>query len=111
MTSNPRSVLALCANLMDRSRLEAAVPGVVVVRDAQAALEAVATSDVVVIDLAHPDALDVIAATAACGVRAVAYGAHVDREGLAAAMRAGCDRVLARSAFFARPVDYIAERP
>lgn len=58
----------------------------------------------VLLDLAHPG-LDLPAVLAelrdACGegLRCVAYGSHVDVEGLRAARAAGCDPVLPRSAF------------
>jgi hypothetical protein len=41
-------------------------------------------------------------------VRVVGFGSHVDRARLEAAREAGCDEVLARSAFFARLAGIVA---
>jgi hypothetical protein len=40
--------------------------------------------------------------------RTIGFGRHDDRERLAAATAAGCDRVLARSAFFAQVAQLLA---
>jgi hypothetical protein len=89
-------VSALVDDLMDRSRITAAIPDVTFVRDAGAA----AGSDVVVVDLArHGD--DVAAIRAAVpDALIVAFGPHVDEASFATAQRDGADRILARSQFF-----------
>jgi DNA-binding NarL/FixJ family response regulator len=91
------TVSALVPDLLDRSRFPAGV------RFARQPAELDAHADVVVVDLAAPDALDAVASIRAAGsaARVVAYGRHDDPARLAAAREAGCDRVLARSAFFA----------
>jgi hypothetical protein len=100
-------VLAWVPDLMDRSRLTAACPDVRFARDGAelVALVGAVTGEsaaaVVVVDLARPGALDVVATLRATPARVVAYGSHVDRELLAAARGAGADTVLARSALFA----------
>lgn len=93
-------VVALVTDLMDRSRLTAAVPGIVCTGDPAAAADA--TADVVVVDLARFGAVltDVRAATTA---KIVAFGPHVDDEAAAAARAAGVDVVLPRSRFFRDP--------
>jgi hypothetical protein len=94
------TVVARVGDLMDRSRITAAVPGVRFVRDL-ADVEA----DVVLVDLGAPGALDQVAAARAAGVaRVVGFVAHVDEELAAAARAAGCE-VLPRSTFFRRLPD------
>lgn len=92
------NVVALTTDLMDRSRLSAAVPGIVCTADPAMVTDA----DVVVVDLARFGSAitDVRAATTA---RIVAYGPHVDDEAAAAARVAGADVVLPRSRFFRDP--------
>jgi hypothetical protein len=92
-------VVALVDDLMDRSRLSAAVPGVEFVRDAHAA----AGADLVVIDLARYGSSVRAVRTAAPGAQIVAFGPHVDDEALAAARDAGADDVMPRSRFFRDP--------
>jgi DNA-binding NarL/FixJ family response regulator len=91
------TVSAYVTDLMDRSRFP---EGTTFARRGDALDPA---ADVVVVDLSRPDALEAVAALRAAGstARIVAYGSHVERDLLAAARAAGCDRVLARSAFFA----------
>lgn len=97
MTRDAVAVAAFVPDLMDRSRISAAVPGVVFVRTA-AELAGI-HADVVVLDAARPGALDVVGQLAG---RVVAFGSHVDTELLDAARAAGVSEVLARSAFFRR---------
>jgi hypothetical protein len=94
------TVLALVTDLMDRSRIESALP--VPVRFVSE-LDASAPGDatVVLADLrrvADPAALRALVPDA----RIIAFGSHIDDEALEAARRAGFDEVLARSAFFRR---------
>jgi DNA-binding NarL/FixJ family response regulator len=99
------SVVALCVDLMDRSKLAAAHPGAVLVRSAAALDERLAAGgvDLVIVDLSRGDALDaIVCASSHDGVRVVAYGSHVDDDRLAAAQAAGAHEVLPRSRFFAR---------
>ena len=92
------SVAAYVPDLMDRSRVSAAAPGVVFV----ARPEDLAATDatVVVVDLGRPGVLDVVPHLA--GRRVVGFGSHVDVELLDAARAAGCGEVLRRSEFFRR---------
>lgn len=91
-------IVALVIDVLDRSKFPA---GVTFVRSA-ADLDADADV-VVVVDLALADALDGVRRLRAHGstARIVAYGRHTAVEVLAEARAAGCDRVLARSVFFA----------
>jgi hypothetical protein len=92
-------VVALVGDLMDRSRLTAAIPQLEVVGEPGA----VAGAAVIVVDLArHGDAVSELRRFAPTA-RIVAYGPHVDEDGLAAATRAGADLVLPRSRFFRDP--------
>ena len=98
-------VVALVPDLMDRSRLAAALPEAELVSDVGAIVEADAPVDVVVVDLArHADEVAAIRA-AAPGARVVAFGPHVDDELLARASADGADVVMARSRFFRNPAD------
>ncbi len=100
-------VAALVDDLLDRSRVSAALPDTTFVRD-PAQLPDV---DVVVVDLArYLDALPAVRA-ARPDARIVAFGPHVDTEDLAAATAAGADLVLARSRFFHDPAAALAPRP
>ncbi len=91
------TISALVTDLLDRSKFPA---GVTFVRRGDAIDR---SADVVVVDLGLADALPAVTALRADGSTAhvVGYGRHTEREALAAARAAGCDRVLARSAFFA----------
>ena len=90
------TVCAYVTDLMDRSKFPA---GTTFARRGDQLDPA---AEVVVVDLSRPDALDAVRALRSAGstARVVAYGSHVDRERLAAARSAGCDRVLARSTLF-----------
>lgn len=96
-------VSAFVPDLMDRSRL-ARVGGDGVDVEVVASADAIdGGADVVVVDLGRPLALAAVRSLRAAGstARIVGFGSHVEREVLADARAAGCDRVLARSAFFA----------
>jgi len=94
------TILAYVPDLMDRSKVAAAAPGAVFVARPDALLDAVASGDLVVVDLGRPGVADALPALAATGVRVIGFGSHVDRDTLEAATAAGCSEVLARSAFF-----------
>ncbi|MBV8986310.1 MAG: hypothetical protein JO248_17900 [Acidimicrobiia bacterium] len=89
-------VAAYVPDLMDRSKVAAAAPGATFVARADdlAGVEA----DLVVLDLTRPGAVDVLPRVQA---RTVGFCRHTMRDVIAAAEQAGCDRVLARSEFFA----------
>jgi hypothetical protein len=92
-------VAAMVDDMMDRSRVSAAVPGVVFSRGAAACADA----DVVIVDLTrHAGSVATIRAAAPVA-RIIAFGPHVDDDALARAARDGADVVLARSVFFRDP--------
>jgi hypothetical protein len=88
-------VAATTTDLMDRSRIGAAIPGVVFGLD-----NAV---DVVIVDLARGAEQVAEVRAAMPAARVVCYGPHVDDEAAAAARAAGADVVMARSRFFRDP--------
>lgn len=96
-------VAAYVPDLMDRSRVQAAVGDVAFVAS-PAGLAAV-EADLVLVDVGRPGVLDVLPALAA-RTRVVAFGSHVDTEVLDAARAAGCAEVLPRSRFFTRLPEY-----
>ena len=99
----PRRVVALVTDLMDRSRLGTAVPGIEFARDPAACSGAA----VVVVDLTRSPDVGVVRA-AAPRARIVAYGPHVDEATLDLARRTGADLVLPRSRFFNDPAAALA---
>jgi DNA-binding NarL/FixJ family response regulator len=97
-------ICALVVDLMDRSRISAAVPETTFVRDAAAC----AGADVVIIDLARSGRHVGAVREAVPAARIVCFGPHVDEEGANAARAAGADVVLPRSRFFNDPAAAIA---
>ena len=94
-------LLAVVADLMDRSRVAAARPDAVFLPATPAGLARLSElgpTDVVVVDAARPG---VIEAAAGCRARVIGFVAHVDADTTAAAGDAGIE-VLARSTFFRR---------
>jgi hypothetical protein len=93
------TVVAVAPDLMDRSRITSAVPGVRFVTPGElAAVDA----DVLLLDLSRPGVLELVGSLTA---RTVGFCPHVDDELAARAREAGCDEVLARSVFFRRLPD------
>ena len=92
-------VAALVSDLMDRSKISGAVPGVVFARDAAACADA----DVVIVDLAKSGGAVADLRAALPSARIVCFGPHVDEAGAASARAAGADVVLPRSKFFQDP--------
>jgi len=93
------TVYAYAPDLMDRSKILAAVPGATTVATPDGV--AAGPGDVVVLDLSRPAAVAALGALAASGARVIGFASHVDHERIDAARQAGCE-VLARSAFFTR---------
>ena len=102
-------VVALVSDLMDRSRIAAAVPAATFAADVASITDATTTGTaVVVIDLArHGDAVAAVR-QGSPDAFIVAFGSHVDDEQLLAARAAGADRVLPRSRFFRDPAAAVA---
>jgi DNA-binding NarL/FixJ family response regulator len=93
-------VCALVTDLMDRSKISAAIPDVAFMLDGNA--------DVVIVDIArNPQVVAEIRAETP-GVRIVCFGPHVDDEAADAARAFGADIVMPRSRFFRDPAAAIA---
>ena len=99
------TITAYVPDLMDRSKVSAAAAGVRFAARPDQLADPAWAADLVVVDLGRPGVLDVLPSI---GGRVIGFGSHVDRELLDAARRAGCDQVLARSAFFARLPELLA---
>jgi hypothetical protein len=100
-------VCALVVDLMDRSRISAALPDAVFVRDATAC----AGADVVIVDLARSGEQVTAVRSAVPATKIVCFGPHVDDAGASAARADGADVVLPRSRFFRDPAAAIADVP
>jgi hypothetical protein len=92
-------VCALVSDLMDRSKISAAITDVTFARSAGACPGA----EVVIVDLARFGDQVPALRTALPSARLVCFGPHVDEASAAAASRAGADVVLPRSKFFHDP--------
>jgi 2-keto-3-deoxy-6-phosphogluconate aldolase len=96
-------LVAYVPDLMDRSKIAAVVPDATFCRAPTELLAAAALHqgvELVVVDLSRAGVLEAIAELSHAGVATIGFGSHVDRAVLDAARLAGCERVLARSAFF-----------
>jgi DNA-binding NarL/FixJ family response regulator len=93
-------VCALVPDLMDRSRISAAIP------DAQFSLDG--TAEVVVVDIARDVQIVAEIRAEMPGVRIICFGPHVDNDSAAAALAAGANEVMPRSRFFRDPAAAIA---
>jgi len=89
-------VCALVSDVMDRSKISAAVGDVVFVR----AADACAAADVVIVDLQRFGGEVAALRAAAPSARLVCFGPHVDEASADAALAAGADTVMPRSKFF-----------
>jgi hypothetical protein len=95
------NVAAYTPDLMDRSKIAAAVADCRFVARPEA-LVGLAGTDVILVDLSKRGVSEVLADIVASGARVVGYGSHVDHQLLAAAEAAGVSEVLPRSKFFSR---------
>ena len=93
------TIVVFADDLMDRSRISAALGDVTYARDAAAA----AGADVVVVDLARHAAIVAGVRSSSPAARIVAFGPHVDADLLDRATADGADVVLPRSRFFHEP--------
>lgn len=93
-----RRVVALSADLMDRSKISAALPDATLVRSPQKLLDQMADADLVLVDLGRlPDPSILREITSPM----IAFGSHVNEDQLKAAETAGAES-LPRSVFFRR---------
>jgi hypothetical protein len=90
-------IVALVPDLMDRSRVSAALPEARFTRDPADC----AGATVVLVDLARHAGEVAAVRAAAPAARVVAFGPHVDDDALDRARADGADTVLPRSRFFA----------
>ena len=100
-----RQVIVFAPDLMDRSRISAALPHAQFVNAVDKLSEAGAES-VVLVDLGRPGVLEAISTLAA---PVVGFASHVDEGLLVAAREAGCAEVLPRSRFFRRLTDFATD--
>jgi hypothetical protein len=100
------TVVALVGDLMDRSKLTAAIPDVSFARDAGGCRGA----SVVIVDLARNGDAIATVRDLAPEARIVGFGPHVDGDGAERARAAGADLVLPRSRFFRDPLAAITLR-
>lgn len=110
VTGPQAGAVALCVDLMDRSKIQAAYPGIRLVRGADELVEAAANANPVLVDLGRfgdPEAAAaaLAAVVAATDGQVIAFGSHVDTPMLDAAAEAGAE-ALPRSVLFRR----LAER-
>lgn len=91
-------VVAYTPDLMDRSKIAAAAPEVDFVAGPADLPARAGMAELVVVDLARPGVLEVLAELSA-SARVVGYGSHVDRATLERAAAAGCE-AMPRSQFF-----------
>ncbi|MGH9277461.1 MAG: hypothetical protein ACRD12_05055 [Acidimicrobiales bacterium] len=96
-----RKVVAYVPDLMDRSKVAGAGADVTFVARPGDLGDAVATAgaELVVVDLTRPGVVD---AVTGMGVPVLGFSKHTNREAMDAAVAAGVDQVMARSAFFSR---------
>ena len=100
------TTVAIVGDLMDRSKLTAAFPGLIFARDAAGCVDA----STVIVDLArHAGEIAELRAVAPTA-RIICFGPHVDVDRAEQARSDGADVVLARSQFFRDPAAAIAER-
>lgn len=100
------TIVAYAPDLMDRSKLAAAAPGLTFVARPTDLAAAAEQAHLVVVDLGRPGVLEVLPKVAAV-VRVVGYGSHVDRATLEQAEATGCE-AMPRSRFFRNLGDLLA---
>ncbi len=99
-----KRIVAYVPDLMDRSKVAAAAPGARFVGSPAELAGQAADADLVVVDATRPGVVEAIGAVS---VPVIAFSKHTNREAMDAALAAGADQVLARSAFFSRLDDLL----
>lgn len=99
VAENQADVVAFADDLMDRSRLSGALPGIRFART----VDAIGAPAVVIVDLARYAELVRALRSRLSTTRIVAFGAHVDDAAIDKARNDGADLVLPRSRFFRDP--------
>jgi len=100
-------VVAYVPDLMDRSKVAAAARDVTFVGRPGELAEVARGADLVVVDVTRPGTIEAVKAIAS--TRVIAFSKHTNREAMDAAVAAGADQVLARSAFFGRIDELLGE--
>ena len=98
------TTVALVNDLMDRSRISGAVPGVAFASGP----DACAGADVVIVDLGGHAGEVADVRRIAPGARIVAFGRHDNPDALARAQTEGADTAVPRSRFFRDPVAVVS---
>ncbi|MGI9032985.1 MAG: hypothetical protein ACR2HY_04760 [Acidimicrobiales bacterium] len=98
--------VAYVPDLMDRSRMSGAAADITFVAAPDQLADASAGADLVIVDLTRPGALGAVGALG--GHKVIGFANHTERELMEAARTAGCQTVLARSAFFSRLGELLA---
>jgi predicted short-subunit dehydrogenase-like oxidoreductase (DUF2520 family) len=97
-----KRVVAYVPDLMDRSKIRAVAPDATFVANPARLEAAAAEADVVVVDLTRAGVVEVLPSMEDIEGTVVGFANHTARELMDQARAAGCDQVLARSAFFSR---------
>lgn len=97
-----KRIVAYVPDLMDRSKVAGAAKDVTFV--STPAELAGQPADLVVVDATRPGVVEALADVSA---PVIAFSKHTNREAMDAALAAGADQVLARSAFFSRLDDLL----
>ncbi|MDQ1520929.1 MAG: hypothetical protein QOI55_2002 [Actinomycetota bacterium] len=97
-------VVGFVDDLMDRSRVTGALPGIRFVKSADAAKDA----DLAIVDLARYGEVVRALRAQSTTLRIVAFGPHVDEDAANRAQEDGADVVLPRSRFFRDPASAVA---
>lgn len=100
-----RRVVAYVPDLMDRSKVSAAPAEITFVGRPADLVTTATADDLVVVDLMRPGVIEVLGDVPG---RVIGFANHAERDVMEAARAAGCDQVLARSAFFGRLGELLA---
>ncbi|MDP8937825.1 MAG: hypothetical protein M3O23_08890 [Actinomycetota bacterium] len=98
-------VVAYVPDLMDRSKVKAVAPDATFVTSPAALPAAAVDADLVVVDLTRAGVVDALPSIKG---RVIGFANHTARDVMDAAAAAGCDQVMARSAFFSRLAELLA---
>ena len=90
-----RQVAAFVPDLMDQSKLRLAMPGICFVKEVSELVDI--EVDLVVVDLSKSEVLEVLHKIDS---KILGFVSHIDKEVIAVAEKAGCEKVLPRSKFF-----------
>jgi hypothetical protein len=102
-----KKIVAYVPDLMDRSKVAAAADVTFVAQPGELAEAATANrAELAVVDVTRAGVVDALRAVP---VPVLGFSKHTNREAIDAALAAGAQRVLARSAFFARLDSLLAD--